>query len=137
MITPAPRAAPLGLRLITLFYMFGAVMLFAGLAISPARTGQTIAAAHGLSTIVGPGFVPIVAGLALVMSYGLYTGTRWGFFLAAGYQLYLVVVSLALGGLSLTAAGAPESALFFGNLVWAALVLAYLVLIRAYFWRSR
>jgi hypothetical protein len=137
MITSAPHSAPLGLRLITLFYMFGAVMLLAGLAIEPTRVGETIAAAHGLSPSVGAGFVLVIAVLALVMAYGLYSGARWGFFLAAGYQLYLAVVSLALGGLNLTTAGAPESVLFFGNLVWSALVLVYLFVIRAYFWRSR
>jgi hypothetical protein len=128
---------PLGLRLITLFYLFGAVMLLAGLALDSARVSETIAAAHGLSPSVGAGFVTVIAALALVMAYGLYSGARWGFFLAVGYHLYLAVTNLALGGLSLSAAGAPESALLFGNLVWSALVLIYLLIVRSYFWRSR
>jgi hypothetical protein len=136
MVTPASRSAPLGLRLIALFYMFGAVMLLAGLAMDPGRVGEMTAAAHGLSTIVGAGVVPVIAALALVMAYGLYTGARWGFFLAVAYLLYLAVVSLAMGGLSLGRTGTPANPLFFGNFVWSVLVLVYLLVIRGYFWRS-
>ncbi len=137
MIKPAPRSAPLGLRLITLFYLFGAVMLLAGLVIDPASVGRMIATAHGLSPIVGAGLVPIIAALALVMAYGLFVGSRWSFFLSAGYLLYLVVVSLVLGGLSLNRSGEPMNPVFFGNFVWSTLVLVYLLMIRGHFWRAR
>ncbi len=137
MIKPAPRSAPLGLRLITLFYLFGAMMLLAGLLIDPASVGETIATAHGLSPIVGAGLVPVIAVLALVMGYGLYAGLRWGFFLAVGYLLFLGTVSLVLGGLNLARTGAPVNPVFFGNFSWSVLVLIYLLVIRGYFWRAR
>jgi hypothetical protein len=135
MITPAPRPAPLGL--IVLFYMFGAVMLLVGLVIDPGSVGKTIAAAHGLSPIVGRGLVIVVAMLALVMAYGLFAGSRWGFFLALGYLVYLAIVNLASGGLSLTQTGTPVNPIFFGNAVWSALVSVYLLMIRGYFSRPR
>ncbi len=137
MIKPAPRSAPLALRLITLFYLFGAVMLLAGLLIDPASVGRMIATAHGLSPIVGAGLVPVIAALALVMAYGLFVGSRWGFFLSVAYLLYLVVVSLVLGGLSLNRSGEPMNSVFFGNFVWSTLVLIYLLVIRGHFWRPR
>jgi hypothetical protein len=137
MTTPSTRSAPLGLRLIALFYMFGAVMLLAGLVIDPASVGETIATVHRLPPIVGAGLVPAIALLALVMAYGLFVGSRLGFFLSVGYQLYLIMVSLILGGLGLNRSGEPMNPAFFGNLVWSALVLVYLLAIRGYFWRSR
>jgi hypothetical protein len=81
--------------------------------------------------------VPVIVALALVMAYGLYVGARWGFFLAVGYLLYLAVISLVMGGLNLSRTGTPVNPLFFGNFVWSALVLAYLLIVRSYFWRPR
>ena len=137
MTTPASRSAPIGLRLIILFYMFGAVMLLVGLTMDPGRVGEMVARAHGVSSIVGASLLPVIVAWALVMAYGLYAGTRWGFVLAVGYLLFLAVVSLAMGGLRLSRTGTPAQPLFFGNFVWSALVLAYLLVIRGYFWRSR
>jgi hypothetical protein len=133
MTTPMPRRTPLGIHLIVVFYLFGAVVLLAGLFLNPAGVGATIATAHGLPPIIGAGLVPFVAVLALVMGYGLYAGSRWGFFLALAYLVYLGLVSLVQGGLNLAQSGEPVNPVFFGNTIWSVLVLVYLLIRRRHF----
>jgi hypothetical protein len=132
-ITPSPRRTPLGIQLIVLFYMFGAVVLLAGLLMNPAGVGTAIATAHGLSPIIGAGLVPVVAVLALVMGYGLYTGSRWGFYLALVYMVYVGAAGLVQGGLNLWRSSEPVNPVFFGNVVWSAVVIIYLLIARRHY----
>lgn len=78
-------------------------------------------------------FVLLIALLALVLGYGLISLSRWGYFLAIVYSLYLVLTSLALGALNFPLRGDEEMGLYFGNLVWSVLVLVYLFMVRQRF----
>ena len=78
-------AAPLGVVLIASFYVFGAIVLLASLVLNPSEVGRAIAERHGLSPDVGVVILPAVAVLALAISYGLYSLSRWGFYLAIAY----------------------------------------------------
>ncbi len=127
---------PIGILLIAGFYVFGAFVLLASIFINPVGVSQAIANAHGLSTVMGVEILVAVAGLALVLAYGLVRLARWGFFLAIAYLLYLAGASLVMGGLSFLWTGQAQMQIYFGNLLWSALVVIYLLRVRRRFFSA-
>ena len=127
------KRIPIGVLLIASFYVFGAFVLLIDIFTNPVGVRETIARAHGLSPIIGTEFVLVVAGLALVLAYGLICLSRWGFYLAIAYPLYLCLVSLVMGGLSFAWTGRPETQIYFGDFLYSTLVVIYLVIIRQRF----
>jgi hypothetical protein len=77
--------------------------------------------------------VVLVALLALVMGYGLISLSRWGYYLTFAYSLYLSIISLVRGALSFAVGGDSEAQLYFGTLLWSALVMVSLLLLRRRF----
>ena len=124
---------PLGVLLIAGFYAFGAIVLLFGLFINPIEVSRVIAERHGLLPIFGIAILPIVAALGLVMAYGLYSLSRWGFFVTIVYLIYFGGVSVALGGLNFVLTGQEALQAYFGNLIWSVLVIIYLVIVRRRF----
>ena len=124
---------PLGVLLIAGFYAFGAVVLLVGLFINPIGVSQVIAERHGLLPSSGIAILPIVAGLGLVIAYGLYSLSRWGYFLTIAYLIYFGCISIALGGLNFVLTGQEALQAYFGNLIWSILVIIYLVVVRRRF----
>ncbi len=124
---------PVGIWLIAAFYIFGALVLVIALFTNNSNVREVIAAAHGLSPNIGAEFVVAVAVLALVLAYGLVSLSRWGFFLAISYSLFLCVISLMSGGLSFAWTGQRALQIQFGNLLWSIAVLAYLLLVHRRF----
>jgi hypothetical protein len=131
----APRSErkPLGVLLIAGFYAFGAIVLLFGLFINPTEVSRVIAERHGLLPIFGIAILPVVAALGLVIAYGLYSLSRWGFFVTIAYLIYFGGVSIALGGLNFVLSGQEALQAYFGNLLWSVLVIIYLVIIRRRF----
>jgi len=127
------RNVPIGVLLIAALYIFGTFMLLASIFINPVGVSQTIAIVHGLSPSVGIEILLVVAALALVLAYGLLRLSRWGFYLMMAYLLYMIVVSLIQGGLNFVLTDQAEMQRFFGNLLWSALVLVYLFVVRRRF----
>ncbi len=127
------RNIPIGILFIAVFYVFGAFVLLASILINPVGASQAIAKAHGLSLVMGVEILVIVGALALVLAYGLVCLAPWGFFLAIAYLLYLAGVSLVMGGLSFLWTGQAETQIYFGNLLWSALVMVYLFHVRRWF----
>ena len=119
---PRSQRKPLGVLLIAGFYAFGAIVLLFGLFINPTEVSQVIAERHGLSPSSGIAILPIVAALGLVIAYGLYSLSRWGFFLTIAYLIYFGGVSIALGGLNFVLTGQEALQAYFGNLLWSVLV---------------
>ena len=105
--------------LISLWYMFGAVVLLISLFTMPVGLGRTIADAHGLPAAVDGFIVPVVIGIALLISFGLFTRARWGYVLTIAYLLFLGIESLLL-----MRQGIQEP--YLGNAIWSFLVLLYL-----------
>lgn len=131
----APRSErkPFGVLLIAGFYAFGAIVLLLGLFINPTGVSQVIAERHGLLPSFGIAILPIVAALGLVVAYGLYSLSRWGFFVTIAYLIYFGGVSMALGGLNFALTGQEALQTYFGNLIWSVLVITYLVIVRRRF----
>lgn len=130
---PPSGTPPLGVTLISGFYVFGAAVLLIAMFLNPAEVGATIAQRHGLSPDLGVAVLPAVALLGLAIAYGLYTLARWGLVLTVAYLAYFAGVSLNNGALSWSASGQPLEPGALGNLTWAALVIVYLLLKRARF----
>ncbi len=124
---------PIGVLLIAGFYAFGAIVLLFSLFSNPIGVSQIIAERHGLLPFFGVAITPIVAGLGLVIAYGLYSLSRWGYFVTIAYLIYFGGVSIALGGLNFALSGQEALQAYFGNLLWSVLVIIYLVIVRRRF----
>ncbi len=131
--TPPRRTRPLGVTLISGFYVFGAAILLIAMFTSPAEVSAAIAQRHGLSPDLGVAVLPAVALLGLAIAYGLYSLSRWGLVLTLVYLAYFGVVSLVGGALTWSASGQPTEPIALGNLTWSAIVIVYLLLNRARF----
>jgi hypothetical protein len=130
------RRIPLGVVLIAGFYVFGAMVLIASMFTNPAETSRFMAERHGLPPTIGVAVLPIVAALALVIAYGLYSLSRWGFYLTLAYLLYFGGVSLTKSDLTSAFAGDATMQVYFGNLLWSTLVVIYLFIKRRHFLRT-
>lgn len=120
---------PLGIYLISIFYMFGAVVLLAFLWINPTQASAVIAERHGLPGTTGPWILPVVAGLGLLIAWGLFSLSRWGYLVTIVYLLYFGSVNLYLSTSNPVAS-------YIGNVIWAVLVVVYLIIIRKRFFSS-
>jgi hypothetical protein len=127
------KKLPLGVLLVASFYAFGAIVLLISAFTNPTGVRETIATAFGLSPNIGVEFVFVVAIIALVLAYGLFRRSRWGFLLAIFYSLYFCIVSLTLGGLTFAWTKNPATQIYFGNFLWSTLVIIYLVIVRRKF----
>lgn len=128
---------PAGVLLIAAFYIFGAFVLVVSIFTNPTGVSQVIATAHGISAIIGVEILVAVAVLALTLAYGLIRLSRWGFFLAIAYSLYLTTISLFMGGLSFLWTGQADKQRYFGNFLWSVLVVIYLLIVRDRFFSER
>jgi hypothetical protein len=121
--------APLGVLLIGSFYALGAVALLVFLFINPDPISRTIAERHGLPASTGEWILPVVAGLGLLIAYGLISLSRWGYVLTIFYLIYFGTVNWFISSIS-------ANLLNFGNLVWSFLVIFYLILVRKRFFEK-
>lgn len=126
------RNIPTGVLLIAAFYIFGALALLVSIFTNPIGVSQTIAVVHGLPPSMGVEILLVLATLALVLAYGLVRLAPWGFFTMMAYSLYIAGVSLTMDGLHFTLSGQAEIQSF-GNLLWSALVVVYLLTVRKRF----
>lgn len=120
---------PLGVLLISSFYAFGAIVLLVFLFINPAQTSSNIAERHGLPASTGNWILPVVAGLGLLIAYGLVSLSRWGYVLTILYLVYF-------GSVNWFISSTRDNLLNFGNLVWSFLVILYLILVRKRFFEK-
>jgi hypothetical protein len=127
------KSIPLGVQLISAFYVFGAMVLLLSLFTNPDAVGSSIAERHGLSPSIGAWILPLIAGLALIIAYGLWSLSRWGFYLTLAYLVYFGVVSIVLGGLNFALTATESVQVYFGNFLWSALVVTYLIWMRKRF----
>ena len=117
---------PLGLLLIATFYTFGAMVLLTLLFANPVQTSRVIAGVHGLPLSTGYWILPVIAGIALLIAYGLLSLSQWGYALTMLYLAYF-------GSISALLLTAYNSTVYLGNLLWSILVILYLLLIRSRF----
>ncbi len=117
---------PVGVVLISASYALGAIFLLVLFFIDPEPAAAAIAERHGLPGSTGSWILPAIAGLGLLIAYGLFSLSRWGFILTGTYLLYFGVVNFYLFGVT-RAAG------YGGDVLWSVLVVVYLILVRKRF----
>ncbi len=121
---------PIGVLLITVFYIFGAIALLILLFVNPESAATAIAMRHGLPASTGNWILPVIAGVGLIIAYGLLSLSRWGFYLAIAYLLYFGIVNLILSD-------ATWVSVYCGDAIWSFLVISYLILVRRRFLGDR
>jgi len=121
---------PVGVILISGFYAFGAIILFFFFVTDPLYASSLIAERHGLPSTTGSWILLLVGAIALLIAWGLFSLSRWGFIFTQAYLVYFGVVSLFLSREQFTT-------IEVGNFIWALLVIFYLLLIRKQFFVSK
>jgi hypothetical protein len=111
----------LGLLFISGFYGLGVVALIVAMFLNREQVGIQIANVHGLPTLAGFPILILTCIVGILVAIGLYSMTRWGYWLTLVYMAYLLLVPTFLVG---------RDASVFANLTWPLTVLVYLVLKR-------
>lgn len=112
---------PFGISAIAYFYIFGAVVL-----IYSALFSNIAAEEIGISIRFGLPFIPemvmriAVAIVSFVLAYGLLNLKKWGFWGMIIYSVYFLFVSIYYSNIYYKQP-------FYGNTVWSAIVLGYLI----------
>jgi len=83
--------------LIAGFYVFGAFVLLISLFTNSAEVSRQIAERQGIPPSIGLPILPLTAALALLIAYGLFSLSTWGFFLTLLYLTYFGSISCFLG----------------------------------------
>jgi hypothetical protein len=117
---------PLGILVISIFYLFGAVVLFISMFTNYAGVAEQIRLVHGLPDSLKMIALPSVAILAIGISYGLFSLSRWGYTLTIIYLIYFGTIGLLMS--------MPfDGQTFMGNFIWSVLVVTYLLFKRKLF----
>ena len=124
------RIIPFGILLITSFYTFGAVILLLFLITDPKQVASAVALRHGLPASTGNWILPVIGCLALMIAFGLYSLSWWGYILTSVYLLYFGSVN---GFLYIEQA----SWIYLGNVIWSCLVILYLIFVRKRFFEKK
>jgi hypothetical protein len=121
---------PLGVILISVFYTFGAMILFYFFVTDPLYASSLIAERHGLLPSTGPWILLLVGAIALLIAWGLFSLSRWGHIFTLTYLVYFGVVNIFLSR-------GQFATIEFGNFIWSLLLILYLLLVRKQFFVSR
>jgi uncharacterized membrane protein (DUF2068 family) len=108
------------------FYIFGAITLFFIFVTDPLYTSSLVTKRHGLPPTTGPWILPATAVLGLVIAWGLFSLSRWGYLLTVAYLIYFGSTGLYLSRGQITT-------IDFGNFIWSLFVIIYLIMIRKQF----
>jgi hypothetical protein len=128
---------PLSIMLIAGFYIFGAIVLLISQFVNSTEASKLIAEVHGVSPLVDKGIFPVIAALALIISYSLFSLSKWGYVLTLAYVLYTGIIGLIQGGLEFAVTGDTSHQVFFGSILWSVLVVTCLIAARHHFFRTR
>ena len=115
------RRRMLGLLVISSFYGLGVIALIVATFFNREQVGIQIANVHGLPALAGFPIMILTCIVGSLVAIGLYSMTRWGYWLTLAYMAYLLVVPTILLG---------RDASLFANLTWPLAVAVYLVLRR-------
>lgn len=122
---------PLGVSLISYFYIFGAFILLFSSFFYDANANQIdIAARFGLPNAPEQLIRVLVALSSLVIAYGYMRLRKWGFWVMIGYSVLFGVISLSL---SLSLDQQP----FIGNTIWSIIVLLYTIYVNKAFFQNK
>lgn len=118
---------PLGVVVISFFYIFGAVVLiYTSIFYNPNADQFGIAVRFGVPNLPEQPVRIIVAVIALVLAVGYLSLKKWGFWSMVGYSIVYGMISLQL-------ASVYHQQPFIGNVIWSAMVLIYTLIKRGSF----
>lgn len=121
---------PLGVSLISYYYIFGAIALVVtSIIYNPSANVIGIADRFGLTSFPERLFRIVLAVFTLILIYGYMGLKRWGFWLMVVYSiLFGVISSLLITNQTLQP--------FLGNLIWSLIVLVYTIYNRKAFLKA-
>ncbi|MCK1985684.1 MULTISPECIES: hypothetical protein [Peribacillus] len=118
---------PLGVSLISYFYILGAIVLLSTSIFYDSNANQIgIATRFGLSNVPEQLIRVLVALTSFIIIFGYMRLKKWGFWMMLVYSLFFLVISFSL---SLTHNQHP----FTGNMIWSILVISYTIYVNKYF----
>ncbi len=121
---------PIGVSLISYFYIFGAiVLLFSAIFYSADANPIGIAERFGLPNVPERLMLVIVALFSLGMVYGYIRLKKWGFWTMIIYSVLFGIVSSLL----ITYQSHQP---YLGNLIWSIIVLAYTIYVKKEFFKT-
>ena len=126
MIHSSRTRTPVGIFLIAGFYLFGAIVLLLSIFTNPGGVSRAIADAHVLPRAADRVILPLVAGVARLIAFGLLVRAHWGYFLTIAYLT-------VFGGVSLWLMSQNMQQPYIGNSTWSGLALLYLIWKRSHF----
>jgi len=120
---------PLGVTLISYFYIFGAaVMIVTAIFINAEANEFGIADRFGLPNFPEQFFRVLLAIASLILIYGYMRLKKWGFWL-------MIMYSSGFGLLSYNLLFSQNQQPFIGNFIWSVIVLIYTFFVRKSFFR--
>ncbi|MGM0751862.1 MAG: hypothetical protein ACQET6_08005 [Bacillota bacterium] len=121
---------PLGVSIISYFYIFGAiVLLFTAIFYQAAADTISISERFGVSMIPERIMRVVVAVFSLVMVYGYMKLKKWGFWL-------FIMYSVMFGFISFILLSDQPNQPFIGNFIFSVIVLTYTIYVKEVFFRS-
>ncbi|PGL68977.1 hypothetical protein [Bacillus sp. AFS055030] len=122
---------PIGVSVISYFYIFGAiVLLFTSVFYNANANPIGIVERFGLSNVSEQLLRVIIAFLTLVMIFGYIRLKKWGFWLMISYSILFGSISLYL---SLTHSQQP----FIGNMIFSFIILLYTIYVKKSFFHTK
>ncbi|MYL61805.1 hypothetical protein GLW07_00410 [Bacillus hwajinpoensis] len=121
---------PIGVTLISYFYLFGAAVLFISAIFNDAGANTIgIAERFGLPYVPERMMRVLVALLSFVLVYGYIRLTNWGYW-------FMIVYSILFGYMSALLISSPSPQPFLGNVIFSIVVLIYTIYVRKSFLQS-
>lgn len=121
---------PLGVLLISYFYIFGAiVLLFTAVFYNTDANSIGIAGRFGMPNVPERLMRLIVALFSLAMVYGYIRLKKWGFWVMVIYSVFFGLISSSL-------ISSQSQKLFIGNFIWSIIVLAYTIYVKKAFFKT-
>lgn len=121
---------PLGISIISYFYIFGAfILLFSLFFYDPTNNQINIASRFGLPNAPEKITRILVAILSLTIAYGFLKLRKWGFWLMVTYSITFGFISYVI------VLNHPQQP-FIGNIIWSFIVLSYTIYQRRVFFQK-
>ena len=121
---------PIGVSLISYFYIFGAmVLLFTAIFYNAEANSISIAESFGLTIVPDRLMRVLVALLSLGMVYGYIRLKKWGYWIMITYSVLFGIISLLL------LSNQPYQP-FIGNVIFSIIILAYTIYVKKEFFKT-
>ncbi|MEH7513781.1 hypothetical protein V7146_13760 [Gottfriedia acidiceleris] len=122
---------PLGISVISYFYIFGAIVLIISSVFYNTSTDSIgIAERFGVSNVSEPLFRVIVAFITLMMIFGYIRLKKWGFW-------FMISYSILFGSISLYLSIQHNQQPYIGNMIFTFFILFYTISVKKSFFAKK